>query len=309
MKLLTLAFALALAGSIATGAAEAQTKLLIGYTPNAEATPLYVAKEQGIFAKHGIEAELVPIAINSTVPAALLSNSIQIGAITAPVFLQAVDNGLTLAAITGLTVTAKDATGVGIAARADAGIAGPADLVGKTVAAPGIGAVLHVMARRWLMDNGVDPAQVTFVEGTFPAHADLLKAGTVDAVITVDPFLGRILGSGVGVPVVNLLANMPEGETAMFLSTTADWAAANPETLAEFRAALAEAMSFAEANPDPARAAIGTHLKMPPEALAHVPLPKMDPGITTDQIAWWIEVLKQQSMLTTELDTSKLIAN
>ncbi len=53
--------------------ANAQTKIVIGYTPNAEAASVYVAKEKGFFEKHGLNAEPVPVAINSTLPAALMS--------------------------------------------------------------------------------------------------------------------------------------------------------------------------------------------------------------------------------------------
>ena len=57
-----------------------------------------VAIDEGIFKKHGLEAEMVLIGINSNIPAAILSNSIQIGGPTSTVFLQAADGGLDLVA-------------------------------------------------------------------------------------------------------------------------------------------------------------------------------------------------------------------
>ena len=60
-----------------------------------------VARDEGIFAKHGIDADVSLIAINTTIPPAIVSDSIQIGGPTAPVFLQAVDGGLDLVAVEG----------------------------------------------------------------------------------------------------------------------------------------------------------------------------------------------------------------
>ena len=51
------------------------------------------------------------------------------------------------------------------------------DFVGKKVGAPGIGAFLHVLFRKWLIDKGVDPKSVNFVEVTFPTMSDALKSG------------------------------------------------------------------------------------------------------------------------------------
>ena len=47
---------------------------------------------------------------------------------------------------------------------------GRKDFVGKKVGAPGIGAFLHVLFAKWLVEKGVDPKDVNFVEVTFPNH-------------------------------------------------------------------------------------------------------------------------------------------
>ncbi len=204
-------------------------------------------------------------------------------------------------------MTSKTATGVGIVAKAGSNITGPKDFMGKKVAAPGLGAVLHVMARHWMMENGADPDKVTFIEGAFPAHGDLLKSGTVDAVITVDPFLGRMAGAGIGTPVVNLLADMPEGQTAQFFSTSGAWASRNPQAVKAFREALAEGAAFVVSNPEETRAAVGKYLKLPPEVLKTIALPKSDAAVSPAQISWWIAVMQKQKMLQTDIDPSKYV--
>src|SRR5258705_10426844 len=82
------------AGLLAAGPVHAQTKVQIGCTATSDCASAMVAVDEGIFKKHGLDAEMVLIGINSNIPAAILSNSIQIGGPTPTGFLQAADGGL-----------------------------------------------------------------------------------------------------------------------------------------------------------------------------------------------------------------------
>src|SRR5450755_5074253 len=97
-----------LAGSfaviLAAGPVHAQTKIQIGCTATSDCASAMIAVDEGIFKKHGLDAEMALIGINSNIPAAILSNSIQIGGPTSTVFLQAADGGLDLVAIAGASI-------------------------------------------------------------------------------------------------------------------------------------------------------------------------------------------------------------
>src|SRR5258707_3668797 len=84
--------------------AHAQTKIQIGCTATSDCASAMIAVDEGIFRKHGLDAEMTLIGINSNIPAAILSNSIQIGGPTSTTFLQAADGGLDLVAVTGTLV-------------------------------------------------------------------------------------------------------------------------------------------------------------------------------------------------------------
>ena len=88
-------------GCLVGASAFAQTKLQIGCTATTDCASAAVAVEDGIFKKNGLDAELILIALNSNIPAALMSNSLQIGGPTPSVFLQATDGGLDLVAVAG----------------------------------------------------------------------------------------------------------------------------------------------------------------------------------------------------------------
>ena len=74
---------------------------MFGYTAVTDFASVFVAAEEGYFKKRGLDVELKFIPLNSTIPAALQSDSLQIGGPTPSVFLQAVDGGLDLVLVAG----------------------------------------------------------------------------------------------------------------------------------------------------------------------------------------------------------------
>ncbi|MCD2172312.1 ABC transporter substrate-binding protein [Rhizobium sp. C4] len=294
--------------ALATQAAYANDKITIAYTPNAESAPIYVGAEQGIFAKHGLDAELVAVPLNSALPAAIMSGSVTIATFTPTTFIQASNNGIELRAIAGMTVTSHKATRVGLVAAKGGKITKVEDLKGKKIGVPGIGAVLDIMARRVLIDKGVDPATISYTETTFPTQGDLLKGGTVDAVVSVDPFIGRMEGTGVGVLIGDLLEGVDDGQTAQFFGVSKEWADKNPNAIKEFRAAIAEANEFVKKDEAKTREAIGKYLKLPAPVLTTIALPATDASITAKQLDWWAGVMKKQGIISGDIDTKQLIA-
>jgi len=310
IRKVTLAAGVAMLAAGLSFAAAAQTKVGVGYTAVTDFATLFVAKEEGFFAKHGLDVTPVFIAINSNIPAALMSDSVQIGGPTPSVFLQAVDGGLDLVTVAGSGVTSPEAVkGVGVVARPEANIKTPQDFVGKKVGAPGIGAFLHVLFRQWLMDKGVDPKKVNFVEVSFPTMNDILKAGTVDAVVTADPFMARIVGAGTGVLVANYLSDLPFDKPSIIYTATRGWATKNAAAVKGYQAAIAEAAAFIKADPGKTktREDIGKYIKLPPEVLQTVNISNPNPVVSTAQLEWWIKVMQGQDMLQGKLDAAKLI--
>jgi ABC-type taurine transport system substrate-binding protein len=166
----------------------------VGYTAVGDFFPLFIAKEEGFFAKRGLDVEPVLVPLNPIIPQALMANSLQIGGATPSIFLQAVDGGIDLVAIAGDTVTGPAVyQNSGVIARPDSNITRPEDFIGKTVGVPGIGAFMHVLFRHWLASKGVDDKQVTFVEVAFFNMSDALRGRSVDAVLTGQPVLSRIV--------------------------------------------------------------------------------------------------------------------
>ncbi len=304
--------ALAAASAVAALPALAQsaTKIVFGYTAVTDFASVFVAAEEGYFKKRSLDVELKFIPLNSTIPAALQSDSLQIGGPTPSVFLQAVDGGLDLVLVAGGGLTSKTITGFGLVARAGSGIKSAQDCVGKKIGVPGLGAFLHVTFRAWLKDSGVDYRKVNFVEAAFPQHADLLRGGSVDAVVSADPFMSRITESGAGYVASYYSTFLPENNQTIVHAAKREWVAKNPAAARAFREALVEAAAFMQQpkNDAKVRAAIGKYIKLPPEVLAKVQVSPPGPVVTEKQLAYWTGLMKEQDMLKTNIDVAKLVA-
>jgi NitT/TauT family transport system substrate-binding protein len=289
--------------------AQANPKIVFGYTAVTDFASVFVAAEEGYFKKRNLDVELKFIPLNSTIPAALQSDSLQIGGPTPSVFLQAVDGGLDLVLVAGGGLTAKTITAFGLLARAGSGIRSPQDCVGKKIGVPGLGAFLHVTFRAFLKDNGVDYRKVNFVEAAFPQHADLLRGGSVDAVVSADPFMSRITESGAGYVASYYSTFLPEGNQTIVHAAKREWVAKNPAAARGFREAVQEAGAFMQQPKNDARvrASIGKYIKLPPDVLAKVQISPPGPVVTDKQLAYWVGLMKDQEMLKTSIDVAKLV--
>lgn len=302
-------YAAAIGLSLALAApASAAKKIKIGCTATGDCASAMVAVDEGLFAKHGLDAEMVLIGINSNIPAALVSDSIQFGGPTSTVFLQAADGGLELAGVAGASIMSKTSNDA-VAAFVRNGVEASAakDFVGKKVGAPGLGAFLHVLFRKWLMEKGVDPKSVNFVEVTFPTMNDVIKAGTVDAVLTAEPFVARMTANGVGKVGVRYAADLARNEPIIFYAASRDYAQKNPDVVKAFRAAIAEGAAIVNADREKASASISKFTRQPLELVKMAPPNRSEPALTAAQLAWWVDVMQQQKMLQTKLDPAKFL--
>jgi NitT/TauT family transport system substrate-binding protein len=285
------------------------TKIVFGYTAVTDFASVFVAAEEGYFKKRNLDVELKFIPLNSTIPAALQSDSLQIGGPTPSVFLQAVDGGLDQVIVAGGGLTSKTITGFGLVARAGSGIKSAQDCVGKKIGVPGLGAFLHVSFRGWLKQSGVDYKKVNFIEASFPQHGDLLRGGSIDAVVTADPFMSRITDSGAGYVASYYSTFLEEGNPTIVHAATREWVQKNPAAAKAFRESVLEAAAFIQnpKNNDKVRAAIGKYIKLPPEVLAKMQISPPATVITEKQLNFWVKLMKDQEMLKTEPKLAMLI--
>ena len=190
--------ACAVLATIGSGPALADT-IRVNYVPTTDGLTLFVAKDQGFFANRGLGVKLTVAPNPSVMISALASGSSDVAHTVLIPVLAAIQAGIKLSVFAGASgfPTIQPPT-VGVIARKDSGIKSPMDLKGKTIGVVGLEAYHQVMVQRWMRENDADFKSVRFVEVPFPQMQDLLSAGNVDAVVSVDPFYSRMINAGVG---------------------------------------------------------------------------------------------------------------
>ena len=308
---MTLVTRLALATALTFGSAQTATaqatKITAAVTPAADFGSGFLGVTEGLFAKRGLDVDFKMVTLNSMIPAMLVSETMQIGGTTTTVLLQAADSGVDLVAIAGSGVTDAAQDVVGTVMKADLPYSRPEDYIGKKVGVPGVGAFLDVLFRNWLIEKGVDIKKVTFVEVAFPNMSDLLKQGTVDAVVTADPFMSRMVNEKIGKMTTNF-AEVLKGELPIIVySATRKWAMANPQSVKAFREALAESTLIANRRDKTVRDAVGKYIPMPPPVLETMRLSRWNNQVTEAGLAGWVAIMKRQGLLANNLDVKKLL--
>ena len=290
---------------LTAGAAPAAPTVKMSYVAVNGYVNGYVAKDQGFFAKRGVDLDFILTQASPNIPAAIVSGSTDIGGPTMATLLQANDAGLDLVVIAGGGVYPLD--GDILVARPDAGIRTANDLKGKVVGVPGIGSLLHVMLRRHLKANGVDPDSVRYIEIGFPQAADALKTGRIDAYPSQSPFTARILQSGVGVPVANFLADTPDGTLTVIFATSRKWANDHRDTVKALRDGLREADVFIKTHKDAANESIAKYTKLPLAVVETIAVPNSTADVTPDQVKFWVDIAREQQLIKGNPDPKSLL--
>jgi NitT/TauT family transport system substrate-binding protein len=289
----------------AAGPAAAQQTIKLMYTATNSFCAAFVAQEQGFFKKRGIDVEFVLTPSSGNNPPALVSGSVEVAGPTMTTLLQANDAGLDLVVIAGAAVYPRD--GDVLVARPGSGIRKPTDLKGRMVGVPGLGALLHVMLRRYLQENGVDPSDVRYSEVGFVQAADALKSGQIDAYPSQAPFTARILQSGAGYPVEDWMRNTPDGTLTVVYATTRAWATEHRDTVVALREAMAEARAYIPTHIDQLNQAIAVYTKLPAAVVASLAPSNLTVDVSPGQIKWWIDIAKQQGLIIGDPDPESII--
>ncbi|MDD5335423.1 MAG: ABC transporter substrate-binding protein [Rhodoferax sp.] len=307
-QLITAASAIAASAALSVRA-QTTAKIAYGYTAVSDFASVFVAAEEGYFKQHGLDVELKFIPLNSAIPAAIQSDSLQIGGPTPTVFLQSVDGGLDHVVLAGGGVLSKTYTDLAAVARAGSNIRSPQDFLGKKVGVPGLGALLHVTFRQWLKNNGVDYRKVNFIEAPFPQHADLIRGGSIDAVITAGPFMARIVDSGTGYVASFYTTFLPDGLPTIVHVAKREWVKANPAAAKGFAQAVQEGAAFMRnpKNDGRLRAALVKYLRLPAPAVQKMQISPPGPMVSERQLNDWIQMMNGQQMLKTAPAAGQLL--
>lgn len=285
----------------------AQTKILLGYTGAAAFLPAFVAKEKGYFDKHGLDVTLKLVPVGSTMPAALVSQSLQVATLTAPVLLLARDGGLDLGIAAASSYQSKARTTAGAVSRPGLILSSAKDFRGKKVGVPGLNSVQHILFMEWLQKNGVKADEVTYIEAAFPQMGDMLKGGSIDAALIVEPFLSRVVQTGAAEKSVSYGPQVTDRYLESFYVMDKAFVTKNPKAASSFKAAIQDAVTWIASNETQARSTMVKYLKLPESVTATIPLPEFSADVGPADVQQWITLGKAFGLVRTNMKPEQLI--
>jgi ABC-type nitrate/sulfonate/bicarbonate transport system substrate-binding protein len=305
---LAVAALLAAIALMATGpqvSAQQKTPVRVAYVKVVTWLPAMIAKEEGYFDKHGLDATMTPFTQVANLPGTL-GKQFDFAPTTAPDMLNAVANGINLVAVAGDTVESSQNKVYEVLVRADSGITRPKDLTGKRIAGPGVGSIMHVALVDWVKRDGGDPSGIVGVEVPFPNMMDQLKAGRVDAVEQLQPFVGVMKANGfksIGDPLLSI------GDPLLFpyWISDGDWARANRGTIKKFTDSMNDALALIKSDEKKARTILGKYTGLPEAVVTRIPLPHYDFGISPEQLVPYQQLMVRQGYPVGKLDMKKLV--
>jgi sulfonate transport system substrate-binding protein len=157
--------------------------------------PAKLAEQLGYFTAQGLEVELRSETAGIGAKDALLSGSVQgvIGFYDHTIALQA--KGKSVQSVVQLTLSTGEAELV--SARMAGKIRSPADFGGRNLGVTGLGSSTNFLTRYLALLHGVKPSEVSIVPvGAGNTFIAAMQQGTIDAGMTTEPTISRLLKTG-----------------------------------------------------------------------------------------------------------------
>lgn len=273
------------------------SNIRIGYIPIVDCLPLYVAQEKGFFAKQALTVQITPLQGGPRVIEALSGNSIDVGYVNVVSVITAHSKGLPIVSIAGGPIETENKKAHALLVSESSTIKQPQDLSGKTIAVNALRNIEHVILRQYLEKNGVDVNSVKIVESPFPQMEGLLKGGTADAVMLVEPFISLALSHKTARILGHPYTDVRNRNIVANYNVKSDWLAQNGETAKKFATALNEANTFIAQNDAESRQILAKYTQIPPEILDKVVIPEFLNQFSQEDLQFWIGELSRQGII------------
>jgi NitT/TauT family transport system substrate-binding protein len=277
----TASAALAVGCSSNTGAADysalTQQNITIAASPQVDLAGLYIAQDDGLFARQGLHVTIEQLP-SSQVVTAQLKGQVEISAQSYLPYIEAQAAGARFRILAeASTLTPGTRTLVVTAASHITSIAG---LARQKIGVNGINSIGTLLTRALLQENGVTPDKVTFITDPkgYPAMPGQLQTGSWGAALLAEPYV-TIAEQNYG---DQELADMDQGATKNFpmdgYVATQAWAEEHPKTAAAFVRAIQEGQAIADAEPRVVQAAIAKADDLPSLVTVVMALPGFPTG-------------------------------
>lgn len=260
IALLTAALLAGCAGAQpADDAGPEQRHITIGLSvPGATYLPVYVAADEGTYAKEGLEAEVVEFRGGADVIRGVVSGSVEIGAVALAEISSGIDAGQPLKAFyAGFNIPNFDWYGV-------PSINSLAEAKGKRIGITQYGSSTDFITRYALTVNGVDPKDVQIIQAGPPStRLAAMQAGQLDISIFSTP--EKFHAADRGYKLLYSQKQLSDDYPQHLFFATESFIAAHPKTIKALLRGHTQAVRIAKNDKPRAEQSLIKHLQIDPK--------------------------------------------
>lgn len=288
--------------------AEGLAPIRLGISKLGAMTNVWVASQNGIFKKHGLDVEIVDIPLTSQSMSILQAKAVDIVLQIPGTAMVAKEQGFDIVLV-GQNETAGTTPPVSnaIIAAANSSIHSVKDLAGKKVASSSPRGQSFAALKELFQRAGISASSVQLIETPFTAHADLLRSGQVDAVIALNPYTTQILKAGYGRVIswymIETIPDQPVGSWWALRS----WAEKHKAEITAFQDAIKESQDYLNADPDRAKKLVSEYSGLDPALVKDMPLISWKSAIDPEIWQAVIDMMYRQGELTKPHDIAEYL--
>lgn len=288
----------------------AQTTLLVGVLPAADAVVLHVAADEGLFAAQGLSVELVPFQSALETGSAMRAKELDghFGDIINVLVQHTSGAPQAIVATTSRSTPRQRHFGLLVSPRSQ--VQTFADLKGKDIAASSTTIIDFLLDTMLKSQQVPEDFMIRQEIRQIPARLQVLMSGGVEAAVLPEPLVSLLESRGARTLLDDRQLDLPLAVVA--LSATA--IKAMPELPAKFRAALTEAAKRINANPEKYKSFMVDKKLLPADAAQSYPMLSFDleqtpAGLPSEaDIALFAKWMRGKRMLRTDFAPADVLA-
>lgn len=257
--------------------------------------PVYVALDQGFFAEHGIQVEIIGDVLGGpTAIQAVAGGSAEAGLSSLPALVNANASGLPVVGVSDIQSAIGEQALETFFVQAESDIQTIADLRGQTVAVNLWNSSFHYTVLMALEQAGVPENEVEFVLLPFENQAEALAGGQVELISLMEPYTAQAhhyYGDDFRLLFTALDVFGERQFTTHFVNRA--WAEANPTAARAFVAGVVDGMEWIEANPAAARPIIARYTGIEEQ---FIPDYRFQPNgqVVIEDVRFWLDYIGQR---------------
>jgi NitT/TauT family transport system substrate-binding protein len=224
--------------------ARAADRIRVAGPPTEDATPLYYGVKQGMFARAGIEIEMIATSSGTAATTAVIAGTYDISRTSPMSVFIAFLRGIPVAVVAPENQFRSTSPNALLQVAVDAPYRTGADLNGKTIGSPALNDFNALATKTWVDRNGGDWRSLKFVEIPNSALEAAIVNRRVDAAVLQSAQLDASLAAGTTRTLGDAQGAIAPTFLAGIYMARRDWAATHADLLKTYNRVLAEAAAY-----------------------------------------------------------------